>query len=55
MRYGCDDYVATVCVQHIACTAYNIAEPQSMKEALDSDVSAAWKNAADSEYLSLLN
>ena len=25
-----------------------------MKEALDSDVSAEWKNAADSEYLSLL-
>ena len=39
----------------MALKAYQIAEPQSMEEALTSDLSSEWKQAADSEYKSLMD
>ena len=54
VRYGIDEY-ATPSVQHVALKAYQIAEPQSMEEALTSDLSSEWKQAADSEYKSLMD
>ena len=54
VRYGVDEYKATVSAQHIACTAHEISEPLSMDEALNSDFRAEWKKAADYEYHSLL-
>ena len=35
--------------------AYQIPEPVTMDEALDSDLSTEWKQATDSEYNSLLH
>ena len=54
VRYGIDEY-ATPSVQHVALKAYQITEPQSMEEALTSDLSSEWKQAADSEYKSLMD
>ena len=54
VRYGIDEY-ATPSIQHVALNAYQIPEPQSMDEALKSDLSSEWKQAADSEYKSLMD
>ena len=54
VRYGIDEY-ATRSVQHAALNAYQIPEPQSMEEALASDLSSEWKQATDSEYKSLMD
>ena len=54
VRYGVDEYTATANAEHVACAAYQIAEPQTMDEALSSDYSTEWKQAADAEYESLM-
>ena len=54
VRYGQDEYTATANVEHVACAAYQVAEPQTMDEALSSDYSTQWKQAADSEYECLI-
>ena len=40
-------------VVHSAFSATQIAEPRSMKEAMDSDRAEQWKEAAHAEYDSL--
>ena len=54
VRYSIDEY-AMPSIQHVALKAYQIAEPQSMEEALTSDLSNEWKQAVDSEYKSLMD
>ena len=54
VRFGRDEYVAATSVQHVAYTACQIAEPQTMDEAQSGEHSDEWKQAADSEYDSLL-
>ena len=54
VRYGIDEYT-TPSVQHVALNAYQIPEPQSMEEALASDLLSEWKQAAESEYKSLMD
>ena len=54
VRYGQDEYTATANFEHVACAAYQVAEPQTMDEALSSDYLTRWKQAADSEYESLI-
>ena len=46
IRYGIDEYVDTVLV---ACS-----EPQSITEALESEMSEQWEEAANLEYQSLM-
>ena len=46
-RYGIDEYVGTVLMTQLE-------EPQSITEALESDLSEQWREAADSEYQSLM-
>ena len=46
-RYGIDEYVGTVLMTQIE-------EPQSITKALESDLSEQWREAADSEYQSLM-
>ena len=46
-RYGIDEYVGTALVTQLE-------EPQSITEALESDLSEQWREAADSEYQSLM-
>ena len=54
VRYGLDEY-ASPSAQHLALKAYQLAEPQSMEEALASGLSKEWKQAADAEYKSLMD
>ena len=54
VRYGLDEYTAAANVEHVACATYQIPEPQTVDEALDSDYSTEWKQAADAEYESLM-
>ena len=54
VRFGRDEYVAATSVQHVAYAACQVAEPQTMDEALSGEHSDIWKQAADSEYDSLL-
>ena len=54
VRFGRDEYVAATSVQHVAYAACQIAEPQTMEEARSGEHSDKWKQAADSEYDSLL-
>ena len=54
VRYGVDEYTAAANAEHVASAAYQIAEPQTMDEALGSDYSTEWKQAADAEYDSLM-
>ena len=54
VRFGRDEYIAATSVQHVAYAACQIAEPQTMDEALPGEHSDLWKQAADSEYDSLL-
>lgn len=46
-RYGIDEYVGTVLMTQLE-------EPQSITEALEIDLSEKWREAADSEYQSLM-
>ena len=46
--------MAATSVQHVAYAACQITEPQTMEEARSSEHSDKWKQAADSEYDSLL-
>ena len=54
VRYGLDEY-ASPSAQHLALKAYQLAEPQSMEEALASGLSKEWKQAADAEYKSFMD
>ena len=47
VRYGIDEYVDTV-------LAVQSEEPQNLSEALESELSVQWREAADSEYRSLM-
>ena len=49
MRYGIDEYVDTAFV-----SGGRVAKPQSIEKALESKLSKKWKNAADSEYILLV-
>lgn len=49
-RYGIDDYV-----NHVACLARDVIEPQSISEAMDSPQSKQWLEAAKQEYDALMN
>lgn len=49
IRYGIDDYV-----NHVACLASNVIEPQSMLEAMNSPQSEQWLKAAEEEYNALI-
>ena len=53
VRYGRDEYIAAS-AQHVAYAACQITEPQTMEEALSDELSDEWKQAADSEYHSLM-
>ena len=46
--------MAATSVQHVAYAACQITEPQTMEEARSGEHSDKWKQAADSEYDSLL-
>ena len=48
-----DEY-ASARVQHLALNAYQVAKLQGMQEALASDLSKEWRQAADAEYKSLI-
>ena len=56
VRFGIDEYAdtATANIPHVAYVAHQIAEPNTMDEALAGDLSNEWKEAADLEYDSLL-
>ena len=56
VRFGIDEYAdtATASIPHVAYVAHQIAEPNTMDEALAGDLSNEWKEAADLEYDSLL-
>ena len=42
-------------IQHLALNAYQVAKPKGMQEALASDLSKEWRQAADAEYKSLMD
>ena len=54
VRYGIDEFTTLASAPHVAYNVRQIAEPQTMKEALTGDLSGKWKQAADAEYDSLL-
>ena len=61
VRYGIDEFADMAVedavedsVPHFAYRACQIMEPQTMEEALSSDHAKEWKEAADSEYESLI-
>ena len=61
VRYGIDEFADMAVedavedsVPHFAYRACQIVEPQTMEEALSSDHAKEWKEAADSEYESLI-
>ena len=58
VRYGLDEYADTAMssstVNHLAYHVSEIKEPLTIEEALASDQAHAWKEAADSEYTSLI-
>ena len=53
-RYGFSEYADTAKVDHLVCNASQIAEPNTIEEALASVYSKEWKEAADSEYKLLM-
>ena len=53
-RYGFSEYADTAKVDHLAYNVSQIAEPNTIEEALASEYSKEWKEAADSEYKSLM-
>ena len=57
--FGIDEYpdaaVPSNVPKHMVYSAYQIPEPVTMDEALDSDLSTEWRQAVDSEYDSLLH
>ena len=55
VRYGLDDYADTAS-DHVHHVAYNchVIEPKTIEEAMSSDYAKQWKEAADSEYASLI-
>ena len=56
VRYGFEEYADRVTeeVHHVAYHVCEISEPKTIKEALSGDHAKEWKEAADSEYKSLL-
>ena len=58
VRYGQNEYADLTTVQdyvhHVAYNAGQILEPKSLEEALTSEHGKQWKDAADSEYESLM-
>ena len=54
IHFGIDKYVAATSVQHVAYAVRQIDEPQTMAEAQSGEHSIEWKQAAESEYDSLL-
>ena len=42
-------------IQHLALNAYQVAKNKGMQEALASDLSKEWRQAADAEYKSLMD
>ena len=61
VRYGVDEYVDTASctlkdqAHHSVYNVSQILEPMNMEEAMASDQAAEWKQAADSEYESLIS
>ena len=60
-KYGVDEYVDTASctlddhAHHVTYNVSQIKEPVTMEEAMASKYSAQWKQAADSEYESLIS
>ena len=56
VRYGLDDYADHTASDHVHHVAYNchVIEPKTIEEAMSSDYAKQWKEAADSEYASLI-
>ena len=54
VRYRIDEYAATS-THHLALNVCQVTEPQSIKDALEDDFSEEWKEAADSEFKSLMD
>ena len=58
VRFGIDEYADTVKEPervHVAYKAHQIPEPRSIAEALSSNFSKEWKEAADLEYKAILD
>ena len=59
IRFGIDEYADTAVPsstpEHMAYAACQIVEPLTMKEAMNSDQSNEWKEAADAECDSILH
>ena len=54
VRYGIDEYAATS-THHLALNVCQVTEPQSIKDTLEGEFSEEWKEAADSEFKSLMD
>ena len=52
-RFGLDDYADVTEARHVVFSGI-IEEPATIQEALNSEYSAQWKEATDSEYQSLI-